>query len=169
MNMFVILGLMGLAFIFSRKAVAVPAPKIRGPIMTDTTRIFKTPANGMQYEDSFVIESTRYNIPAGLLSRIALQESNYNKNAVSGAGAIGLMQFMPATAQEMGIDPTDPYESIKGAAQYLRWLFIQTGSWKLSLAAYNWGIGNIKRKGFNNAPQETRNYVLNIVADTGVV
>src|SRR5262249_34916463 len=62
---------------------------------------------------------------------------------ISPTGDVGIAQFQPATADELGVDPTDPFASIAGAARYLRKLFDQFGSWDAALAAYNWGPGNV--------------------------
>lgn len=110
----------------------------------------------------------RYGIPSGLLVRQAWQESRFNPAAVSPVGARGLMQFMPATAKEWGVDVASPESSADGAGRYMAWLYSKTGSWSLALAAYNWGIGNVLRKGLTAAPKETRDYVAQIGADTGV-
>lgn len=107
-------------------------------------------------------------IPRGLLKKLIFQESSFKKDIISGktkskAGAIGIAQFMPPTAEELGIDPTDPKQSIKGAGKYLSSLKKQTGSWEAAVAAYNWGIGNVTRKGLEKAPKETRDYVRRVV------
>lgn len=111
---------------------------------------------------------TRYGIPDNLLVRQAWQESRFNPRAVSPVGAQGLMQFMPATAKEWGVNAFDPASSADGAGRYMKWLYGRTGSWPLALAAYNWGIGNVLKKGMAAAPTETRNYVAQIGADTGL-
>lgn len=108
-------------------------------------------------------------IPAGLLVRQAWQESRFNPAAVNrSSGAAGLMQFMPATAQEWGVERFDAESSAKGAGRYMAWLYRQVGSWPLALAAYNWGVGNLKRKGLDAAPAETRDYVAQIGAALGL-
>lgn len=126
-----------------------------------------TPELGKKYEALFLENTNKYDLPTGLLSRIAYQESRYDSAAVSSVGAIGLMQFMPSTAAELGIDPLSPEQSISGAARYLSWLYGQLGDWKQVLAAYNFGIGNIKKK--REWPLETVNYVRDISADVGLV
>lgn len=115
----------------------------------------------------------KYNLPRGLLSRVAYQESRFRRDIIDGetksrTGATGLMQFMPATAAEWGVrfDDGRAEDDIDGAARYLRHLYIRQGSrWDLALAAYNWGIGNVQRKGVANAPKETRDYVAGILGD----
>ena len=123
-----------------------------------------TPAKGRKFEHWFVDASRRYNIPAGLLSRVALQESNYNPFAESSAGALGLMQIIPKWHPNIR-NPFDAKEAIYYAAGYLYELKNRFGSWKLALAAYNWGPTNLSKKGINRAPTETINYVTNITRD----
>ncbi|MRR51283.1 MAG: lytic transglycosylase domain-containing protein [Rhodocyclaceae bacterium] len=112
-------------------------------------------------------------IPDNMLARLLYQESRYRPEIINGTkkspvGALGIAQFMPATAAEMGIDPLDPMQAIPAAGAYLARLYRSTGSWVLALAAYNWGIGNVKRKGIDAAPKETRNYYSQILADLGM-
>jgi soluble lytic murein transglycosylase-like protein len=109
--------------------------------------------------------ATQYNVPASVLYGVAAQESGFNQNAVSPAGAIGVMQLMPSTAAGLGVDPNNIQQNIDGGAQYLSQLFQQFGSWVLALAAYNAGPGNVAKAG-NTVPNfpETQNYVTSISA-----
>ena len=107
-------------------------------------------------------------IPRGLLKKLIFQESRFREDIISGntkssKGATGIAQFMPDTAEELGVDPTDPKQAIPAAGKYLSSLKKQTGSWEGAVAAYNWGIGNLTRQGIENAPEETRNYLQAIV------
>lgn len=109
-------------------------------------------------------------IPAMMLERLLWQESRYREDIITGrtrspAGAMGIAQFMPATAVEMGIDPLKPEQAIPAAARYLRRLFDRFGNWTEALAAYNWGQGNVARRGLAAAPRETRNYYAQILSD----
>lgn len=105
----------------------------------------------------------KYGLPAGLLSSVAATESGGDPFAESKAGAKGLFQFMPGTAKDMGLkgrDVYDPHKSAEAAAKYLRWLMDATGGdLEKTLASYNWGLGNVQKKGMDNLPSETRNYV----------
>ena len=109
-------------------------------------------------------------IPHDMLARLLYQESHYRADIIDGrtkspVGALGIAQFMPATAQQLGINPLDPFQAIDGAGRYLASLYRQTSSWSQALAAYNWGIGNVTRRGLDSAPTETRNYYTQILAD----
>ncbi|CAI1823754.1 Membrane-bound lytic murein transglycosylase D precursor [Serratia quinivorans] len=110
----------------------------------------------------------QFNLPPGLLRSVATTESGGNQFAVSGAGAKGLFQFMDSTAKDMGLrggDVFDPEKSASAAAKYLSQLLKQTGgNLHEAIAAYNWGIGNVQKKGLGMAPEETRNYVPKVLA-----
>lgn len=99
-------------------------------------------------------------IPTGMLSRLIKQESGFNPNAISPKGAQGIAQFTPATAKDLGINPMDPNQAIPAAGRYLKQMYSSTGNWNSALAAYNWGIGNVKKHpNIANMPLETRKYV----------
>lgn len=110
----------------------------------------------------------KYNLPDGILRSIATTESGGNQFAISSAGAKGLFQFMDPTAKDMGLkgnDVFDPEKSASAAAKYLSQLLQQTGgNLQEAIAAYNWGIGNVQKKGLGMAPAETRNYVPKVLA-----
>ena len=99
-----------------------------------------------------------------LFVRQAKQESGFNPYATSKVGAGGVFQHMPATAQELGINPYDPTQSIQGGVKYMGQLLNKyQGDPTKALAAYNWGMGNLDRKGLENAPPETQGYLKNIL------
>jgi peptidoglycan DL-endopeptidase CwlO len=114
---------------------------------------------GVPYADLFSRAASRHGVDASLLAAVAKQESNFNSSAVSPAGAQGLMQFMPATAAGLGVNPHDPASAIDGAAKYLAGLTQQFGSTELALAAYNAGPGTVSRYGGIPPYPETQNYV----------
>lgn len=101
----------------------------------------------------------QYNIPVDLFSRLINQESGWRPDAVSPAGAIGFGQLMPGTAADLGVDPYDPEQNLRGAASYLRQQLDAFGSPELALAAYNAGPGNVRRYGGIPPFEETQNYV----------
>jgi len=110
----------------------------------------------------------KYGLPSGLLKSVATTESGGNQYAISSAGAKGMFQFMDGTAKDLGLsgsDVFDPSKSAEAAARYLKQLLTATGgNLSMALGAYNWGIGNLKRKGIENAPDETLNYIPKVLA-----
>jgi len=90
----------------------------------------------MAYQDA--IES---GIPPGLFVKQIQVESGFNPNAVSSAGAIGIAQFLPSTASGLGIDPYDPTQSLRGAAELMARYQSHYGDYQHGLAAYNCGSG----------------------------
>jgi soluble lytic murein transglycosylase-like protein len=115
------------------------------------------------YAALFRAAEQRNNLPAGLLNAVAKHESSYNPNAVSPAGARGLMQIMPATARELGVDPMIPEQAVDGAARLLASNLRQFGSVDLAVAAYNAGAGAVARYGGIPPYAETRAYVQRVV------
>lgn len=105
----------------------------------------------------------RYGLPRGILEAQIRQESNFDPRAVSPAGAQGIAQFLPSTAKQYGIDPFDPHQSVEGMARMnAEMLKKYKGDIPKMLAAYNWGQGNLDRKGLDRAPPETRKYISSI-------
>ena len=87
------------------------------------------------------------------------QESNWNPEAESHKGAIGLAQLMPDTARLLRVDIHDPRENLEGGARYLAQQYREFRSWRLALAAYNAGPGAVRKHGGVPPYDETRNYV----------
>lgn len=110
----------------------------------------------------------KYGLPAGLLSSLSAVESGGDPYAESPKGAKGPFQFMDGTARDLGLkgmDVYDPHKSADAAARYLRYLLDATGGdLEKTLASYNWGLGNVQKKGMDNLPSETRNYVPKVMA-----
>lgn len=130
---------------------------------------WKIDPRGNKYDALFTAAEKANGLPAGLLRRMAYQESRFNPSAHNArSGASGILQFMPATAKEYGINPLDPVQSIAAAGKYMAKLYKIAGSWKGALAGYNWGIGFVQRKGLAAAPAETVAY-MKIADDVGVV
>jgi soluble lytic murein transglycosylase-like protein len=111
------------------------------------------------YEEIIEAAADRYRIPAALIRAVIKQESNFNAEAVSQKGAMGLMQLMPETADLLGVsDPFKPDENIFGGTQYLVDLISRyDGNLNKALAAYNAGPKRVQ----DSIPniRETRNFV----------
>lgn len=117
----------------------------------------------MDYRDLAYQTAVRHGIDPDLFVRQIAAESNFNPAAKSPAGAIGLGQLMPATAKELGVDPTDPVQNLDGAARYMKQQLQRFGDPALALAAYNAGPSRVaKAQGIPNI-QETQNYVSKIL------
>lgn len=126
------------------------------------------PIWGTKYDTLILASAAKAGVNPGLLYRLLNQESRFRDDIIDGrtrskSGAMGIAQFMPATAIEwLGTtkNALDPNKAIPGAARYLAWLIRQfDGNIEMAVAAYNWGIGNVKRKGMSKAPTETLTYV----------
>ena len=116
------------------------------------------------YDDLIAEAATEYSLDPHLIRAVMRAESAFNPLVVSPAGAQGLMQLMPALAQELGItDPFDPRQNIMGGAKYLKWLLDRNrGNIPLSLAGYNAGPTIVAK--YRKVPpfRETQNYVKRI-------
>lgn len=133
------------------------------------------PSGSEPYQAIIIPAGQDNGVPISILTWLLWKESRYNPVIIDGTkrsrvGALGIAQFMPATAvDELGSvnAALDPAQAIPGAARYLARLYNATGTWAQALAAYNWGIGNVQRKGIGAAPAETRDYYTTILAKAG--
>lgn len=110
-------------------------------------------------------KAKKYNIDPKLVNAVIKAESGYNINAKSQAGAVGLMQLMPATARAMGIgDPTDPAQNVEAGTKYLSQLLQKNnGNIVLALASYNAGPGNVSSYGGVPPYKETKDYIYKVL------
>ena len=135
------------------------------------------------YYDLVVKYSEEYSIPTALTFAVIKTESNFDKNVISSAGAMGLMQIMPSTyewlAQSKFNESADvsllynPEVNIRYGTYYLQYLYAKFGTWEKALIAYNWGEGNFKKfldeygyteGDYDSIPvKETRNYVKKVL------
>jgi soluble lytic murein transglycosylase-like protein len=130
------------------------------------------PSGSAPYQDTITGAAQQYGVPVSILAWLLWKESRYNPAIINGSiksrvGALGIAQFMPATAADLGVNPLNSTDAIYGAARYLASLEGSTGDWTHALAAYNWGVGNVQRKGLDNAPAETVDYYTTIMSKAG--
>ncbi|WP_051617722.1 lytic transglycosylase domain-containing protein [Desulfofundulus thermocisternus] len=124
------------------------------------------PSGAGRYDALFDRVAAKYGLEPALLKAVARVESSFNPHAVSPAGAVGLMQLMPATAAAMGVrNPLDPGENLEGGARYLKSLLEKfNGNVELALAAYNAGPGAVQRYGGIPPYRETQQYLQRVAA-----
>jgi soluble lytic murein transglycosylase-like protein len=114
-----------------------------------------------EYDHIISTSSYKYNIEPAIIKAVITAESNWDPKAISHKGAIGLMQLMPTTAEDMRVsNPFDPGENIEGGTKYLRHLLNRfNGDLDLALAAYNAGPARVEQSGGVPAIPETIQYI----------
>ena len=123
-------------------------------------RIWSSPPDYSDYDALIDEAATTYRLPPALVKAVIAAESAFDPDAVSRRGAKGLMQLMPKTAAELGIDdPLEPESNVRGGAGYLRAMIDRYGDLSRALAAYNAGPSAVDRFGGVPPYRETRDYV----------
>lgn len=136
------------------------------PMIADSKAVigdYDTSDKVMRWGRDIQTASTKYGIDPAIIAAVIEQESGGNPAAISSAGAVGLMQLMPDTAKELGVNPYDPAQNIEGGTKYLAIQLHQFGSLEMALAAYNAGPESV----FNSSYMyysETQNYIQDVPA-----
>lgn len=107
--------------------------------------------------------SEKHGVNADLIRAVIRAESDFDPRATSPKGAMGLMQLMPETARDLGVDdPYDPAQNVMAGTRYLKVLLDRyDGNTDAALAAYNWGMGNMERNP-GRLPEETKTYIARV-------
>ena len=144
----------GLALSSSRPASGSEAERLFGSGGSRGGR----PVDPKAFEGMIKNAAARHQVPEELVKAVIKVESNFNPQATSHMGAMGLMQLMPGTARDLGVQrPYDPAENINGGTKYLRELLDRyDGNVPKAVAAYNCGMANVEK---GRLPQETRSYL----------
>jgi membrane-bound lytic murein transglycosylase B len=123
-----------------------------------------TPATPADIDSAIEQAAARHNVDPNLVRAVVKVESNFNPNAVSRKGAMGLMQLMPSTARQLNVkNPFDPEQNVDAGVRHLKQLLESYGGdIKLTLAAYNAGAGAVARSAGVPHYTETQNYVRRI-------
>jgi soluble lytic murein transglycosylase-like protein len=121
-------------------------------------------ASAEEIDQSIVMAAARHNVDPNLVRAVVKVESNFNSNAVSRTGAMGLMQLMPKTARELKVkNPFDPQQNVDAGVRHLKYLLENyNGDVNLTLAAYNAGEGAVRRSAGVPHFAETQDYVRKI-------
>jgi len=146
-------------------ATPASATATAAPAAGTTATGAATPGANTPYATEIDAAAKKYNVDPALLRGLIRQESNFNPNAGSPAGARGLTQLMPGTAAALGVDPSVPAQAIEGGAKYLRQQLDKFGGDPAkALAAYNAGPGAVQRYGGVPPYAETQAYVQKVQA-----
>jgi soluble lytic murein transglycosylase-like protein len=151
----------------STLAAAQQAPGQQTSSISVSAASGTTPGATTNFESEINAAATSNGIDPALLKGLVQQESGFDPNARSGAGAVGLTQLMPGTAAALGVtDPTDPVQSLQAGARYLREQLDRFGGdERLALAAYNAGPGAVAKYGGVPPYAETQGYVNKVLAN----
>ena len=137
---------------------------VNGPPPKSSNVNNKNFPNLNRWDHYLSVASQNYDLPLEFLKAICIAESGMNPNAKSNVGAMGLMQLMPGTAKDLRVtDPWDPEQNIDGGSRYIRQQLDDFGEYRLAVAAYHAGPGNVRK--YNGIPpfQSTQTYVKRVM------
>lgn len=141
---------------------SVSSTGVNGQATTSSSTTSNAPVTA--YDSIINAASKKYGVDSDLIKAVIKQESDFDSNEVSGAGATGLMQLMPSTAASLGVsNVNDPTQNVDGGTKYLKSLLDNYKDVKLALAAYNAGPNSVNK--YNGVPpySETQNYVNKVI------
>lgn len=145
--------------------VSLTENEVRDTLLELARPLPKTANNKKAMCETLATAAQLHDLPVGFFVRLINQESGFDPEIVSRAGAQGVAQFMPKVAEEWGLkNPFDPHAALVASARFLRSLKEQLGNWGLAAAAYNGGIGRVQKwiAKRGKLPDETRHYVMTI-------
>jgi len=145
--------------------------QLSSQIGKDIPESINTEINTGTIDEAIDGAAKKYNVDKSFIKAVIKQESSFDPKSTSEAGAMGLMQLMPGTAEELGVtNAYDIQQNVDGGTKYLKNLLNMYGNSKeMALAAYNAGMGTLKKKGvtstdgINRLPYETRDYVKKVM------
>jgi soluble lytic murein transglycosylase-like protein len=153
---------------FKRQVQLPESPVVNLPAKAPTLQLSKLPPKIIDPTHFIKAAAQKHKVQAALVKSICKAESQFNANAVSPRGAIGLMQLMPETAQQFGADPLVPEQNIDAGTRYLKVLLDRyrhcRNGLPRAIAAYNAGPGMVDK--FRGIPpfKETRGYVTRVLS-----
>lgn len=142
--------------VFTQEGVALLAPAVE-PLVRETAGVDAV-------RQQLSTAAATYALDPKLVEAVAWRESRFRADARSSKGAVGVMQLMPGTARDLGVDPFDVTQNIRGGALYLRRMLSEFGGdVRLALAAYNAGPAAVRKHGGVPPYAETQAYVTSIL------
>jgi soluble lytic murein transglycosylase-like protein len=145
----------------NQAALGATTTEAGAAVVGDATWVQLLPEAGREWAPAIEAAAASVGMDPRLLASVVWTESSFTPDAVSSAGAIGLAQLMPGTAQLLGVDPWNPQQNLEGGARYLAHVLERFGSVDSALAAYNAGPGRVEEAG--GPPSYTHGYISRVL------